>query len=123
MCRAQSTVDQNLKRPDRQTIPNAKWRCVRSASRIALLRPGDLFICSGGVAHATVSAVAQVKGSEEPQLTCHEAEAEEALRVPSQFHEASKDVSVTGYESLVSLHPRQHEARSDAARKEAKHSG
>ena len=42
-------------------------RNVRSASRIALLRPGDLFICSGGVAHATLSVVAQVKGRAEAE--------------------------------------------------------
>ncbi|CAE7739505.1 XRCC6 [Symbiodinium sp. CCMP2456] len=58
----------------RPPLGEPQLRALRSASRIALLRPGDLFICSGGVAHATLSA--------------------------------SEDVSVTGYESLVSLHPR-----------------
>eukprot|EP00434_Breviolum_minutum_P019477 symbB.v1.2.017179.t1/scaffold1291.1/size126360/2 len=28
---------------------------LKRASRVALLRPGDLFLCSGGVAHATIS--------------------------------------------------------------------
>ncbi|CAE7206786.1 XRCC6 [Symbiodinium pilosum] len=58
----------------RPPLGTAQLEALRSASRIALLRPGDLFICSGGVAHATISA--------------------------------SRELTVTGYESLVSLHPR-----------------
>lgn len=33
---------------------------LRCASKIALLRPGDLFLCSGGVAHATISVSEQL---------------------------------------------------------------
>ena len=93
-----SRVDQKPVRTKLSLTRSGDDRNVRSASRIALLRPGDLFICSGGVAHATLSVVAQVKGrAEEPKPK---------QRKKRNRSEASKDVSVTGYESLVSLHPR-----------------
>eukprot|EP00929_Paragymnodinium_shiwhaense_P012068 TRINITY_DN11871_c0_g1_i3.p1 TRINITY_DN11871_c0_g1~~TRINITY_DN11871_c0_g1_i3.p1 ORF type:complete len:404 (-),score=71.70 TRINITY_DN11871_c0_g1_i3:212-1423(-) len=47
---------------------------LEQASQIILLRPGDVFLMSGGVAHATVTV--------------------------------SQDLTLTGYESLVTLHPR-----------------
>ena len=40
---------------------------LRQASRIVLLRPGDVFLMSGGVAHATLTV-----GSEELNLTAYE---------------------------------------------------
>ena len=35
--------------------PSVRTEPPRCARCIALLRPGDLFLCSGGVAHATLS--------------------------------------------------------------------
>eukprot|EP00933_Yihiella_yeosuensis_P009064 TRINITY_DN11484_c0_g6_i2.p1 TRINITY_DN11484_c0_g6~~TRINITY_DN11484_c0_g6_i2.p1 ORF type:complete len:302 (-),score=78.73 TRINITY_DN11484_c0_g6_i2:62-967(-) len=58
----------------RPPLGEQQLAALRCASRIALLRPGDMFLCSGGVAHATISA--------------------------------SEELTVTGYESLVTLHPR-----------------
>ncbi|CAJ1386501.1 unnamed protein product [Effrenium voratum] len=58
----------------RAPLEEQQLAALRCAARIALLRPGDLFICSGGVAHATLSV--------------------------------SEELTITGYESLVTLHPR-----------------
>ncbi|CAE8616849.1 unnamed protein product [Polarella glacialis] len=58
----------------RPPLGQQQLAALRCASKVALLRPGDLFLCSGGVAHATISA--------------------------------SEELTVTGYESLVTLHPR-----------------